>query len=112
MRFTIRDGLWLTLVIVISLAWAADHAYFMACWELSGRHGDAVVRHPGNPHLSGDLGPYEHWAREMENSDRQEQSQVPQSQSDFVSGEDQTPSPLARVEEVIAPIKLLPSRQR
>lgn len=112
MKFTIRDGLWLTLVIVISLAWAADHAYFMACWGLSERHGDAVVRHSGDLYLSGDLRPYEHWAQEMENSDHQEPSQVPHSQSGFVSGEDPTPSPLAHVEKVIAPAKLVPSRQR
>ena|SRR6187200_2543204 len=72
MKFTNRDGLWLTLVIVISLAWAADHAFFMACWEMSMPRRIPALRHSGNPYLPSDPGPYEHWAQEMENSDRGE----------------------------------------
>ena len=124
MKFTIRDGLWLTLVIVISLAWAADHAFFMACWALSERRVDLGVRVPGNPYPPGDLGPYEHWAQEMENSDRGEFQQAP-ARPEFTAANKSrqlqplqsvdvadNPSPFRRIDEVISPSKLAPSRQR
>ncbi len=74
----------------------------MAMWWYAPPFGNRVV--PGQANMRAgnpNLGPYEHWAWEMENSDRDEPRPVPQIH--FVEQDPNRSSPFARVLELAEP---------